>query len=268
VVTGQTFAVSDEAVARYRREGFAIFEGAVTGEELSLAREICAEAVAWKEVELRRAGLREDGINLLGRRYFVSRYREREPRLDRILFGATTEAICRALLGENAWLHNEQFVVKLEDPQSSFAWHQDSGYTVYEGGAERHEPYLTCWLALDDMSEENGTVSILPFSRSGTRELIEHWWSDEANAMIGYAGDDRGDPVIVPAGTIVAFSSFTLHRSGCNATSRPRRSYFMAFTPALFPYADRSRGAVYSPAAVPFLEAGRRVGPAGGEPKG
>jgi ectoine hydroxylase-related dioxygenase (phytanoyl-CoA dioxygenase family) len=79
--------------------------------------------------------------------------------------------------------------------------------------------------------------------------------------MIGYAGEDPGDPVLVPAGTIVAFSSFTLHRSGGNTTGRPRRSYFMAFTPALFPYADPARGEVYSPAAVPFLRGGRPLDP-------
>lgn len=259
-MTAQAFAVPDAAVEQYRCEGFAIFEGAVVGSQLALAREICARAVAWKEEQLKRTGATEDGISLLGRRYFVSGFRRRDPRLEQILFSETTAAICRALIGDTAYLHNEQFVVKLRDERSSFAWHQDSGYTVYEGGAEKHAPYLTCWLALDDMSEENGTISLLPYSRAGTRELMEHRWSDEANAMIGYEGDDPGDPVVVPVGTIVAFSSVTLHRSGCNSTDRPRRSYFMAYTPALFPHADRSKGDVYSPAAVPFLEEGRRVG--------
>lgn len=253
------FQVSDAAVEEFQTEGFAVFERALDDSQLTLAREICAQAVAWKEEALQQSGTAEDGINLLGRRYFVSRFREREPRLDQVLFSDITAALCRSLLGPTAFLHNEQFVVKLRDEGSSFAWHQDSGYTVFEGGAERHAPYLTCWLALDDMSEANGTIWILPFSRAGTRDLVEHWWSDEANAMVGYGGTDTGDPVCVPAGTIVAFSSFTLHRSGSNSTDYPRRSYFMAFTPALFPYAERSKGEVYSPAAVPFLDGGRRV---------
>lgn len=253
------FVVPDAAVEQYRREGFTVFEGAVGGSELALAREICTRAVAWREEGLRRRGVTEDGINLLGRRYFVPDYREQDPRLEQILFSDTMAAICTALIGSTAYLHNEQFVVKLRDERSSFAWHQDSGYSVYDGGAARHDPYLTCWLALDDMSEENGTIWLLPYSRAGTRDLLEHWWSDEASAMIGYQGDDPGDPVVVPAGTIVAFSSVTLHRSGSNTTNRPRRSYFMAYTPALFPHADRSKGEVYSPVGLPFLEEGRRV---------
>ena len=75
-------------------------------------------------------------------------------------------------------------LVKAAEQGTRFSWHQDSGYSVYDGGAERHAPYLTCWLALDDMSEENGTISLLPYSRAGTNELVEHWWSDEASAMM------------------------------------------------------------------------------------
>ena len=41
--------------------------------------------------------------------------------------------------------------------------------------------------------------------------------------MVGYFGDDPGDPVIVPAGSIACFSSTLFSRSGINATDRMRR---------------------------------------------
>ena len=84
--------------------------------------------------------------------------------------------ISRGLLGETVYLHNEQFVVKGQDQRSRFAWHQDSGYSVYRGGAEPHQPYLTCWIALDDMSAQNGTISVLSFDEFGAGKLVEHWW--------------------------------------------------------------------------------------------
>ena len=59
--------------------------------------------------------------------------------------------------------------VKGTEGSMHLAWHQDSGYVGFP-----HRPYLTCWCALDDMSEENGTVYILPYERAGTRELVEH----------------------------------------------------------------------------------------------
>ena len=59
-------------------------------------------------------------------------------------------------------------VIKGAETGMKFSWHQDSGYVNYPD----HKPYLTCWCALDDMSEANGTVHLLPFSRSGIRSWV------------------------------------------------------------------------------------------------
>lgn len=38
-----------------------------------------------------------------------------------------------------------------------------------------YKPFATSWIALDDMSFENGTISVLPFSRETLSEdLLEH----------------------------------------------------------------------------------------------
>ena len=80
--------------------------------------------------------------------------------------------------------------------------------------------YLTCWIALDDVSEANGTVYLLPYERAGTRDVVVHVRDEETNDMIGYFGDDAGDPVVVPAGSIACFSSTVFHRSGPNTTEQ------------------------------------------------
>src|SRR3546814_17430054 len=122
----------------------------------------------------------------------------------------------------------------MTDTATRFAWHQDIGYSVYQGGAEEHKPYVTFWVALDDMSSANGTISVLPYPRSPSRGLIKHVWKNEVNAMVGYDGEDEGDLVEVKAGSLVVFSSFLLHKSGANTTTNPRRSYFVAFPTELF----------------------------------
>lgn len=213
--------------------------------ELELVRGVCDASVTEIEADMRARGVTEDRINVLGKKYFVLSARKTHPELLPILFGEKAAAVCRAAIGDTAYLHNEQFVVKLSDEATSFAWHQDSGYTVYSGGAAEHTPYLTCWIALDDMNEANGTISVLPFDRAPSRGLQPHAWDDSVNAMVGYTGSDPGDLIEVPAGTLVAFSSFLLHRSGANTTDRPRRSYFMAYTPTLFTHGDPAKG-VYS----------------------
>src|SRR5690606_23194315 len=106
---------------------------------------------------MRARKLDEDRINVLGKKYFVLSARKTHPELLPLIFSEKAADVCRATLGDTAYLHNEQFVVKMSDTDTSFAWHQDSGYSVYSGGAAPHEPYLTCWIALDDMSEANGT---------------------------------------------------------------------------------------------------------------
>ena len=78
------------------------------------------------------------------------------------------------------------------------------------------------------MSEANGTARILPFSR-GPREFVEHQHDPLTNDRIGYTGDDPGDPVICPAGSIAFFTSHTLHCSGANPSGRWRRVYLIQY---------------------------------------
>jgi len=230
--------ISDEQKEHFFEEGFTIVPGFLNPDELELVRNICDRRIDEIEKEMTSQGIVQDRINVLGKKYFIKDVRKAYPEINKVIFSEKTAEVCNATIGENAYLHNEQFVVKMTDTNTNFAWHQDSGYSVYQGGAAMHKPYLTCWVALDDMSKENGTISVLPFSRSPSRDLIEHVWNQDLNAMVGYEGPDEGDLVEVNAGTLVAFSSFLLHKSGANNTKRPRRSYFMAFTPELFTYAD------------------------------
>ena len=68
--------------------------------------------------------------------------------------------VTRQLLGPDVWLFWEQYVIKGADKGgiTKFSWHQDSGYVHW-----KNKPYLTCWITLDDVTEENGTVYLLPF---------------------------------------------------------------------------------------------------------
>ena len=43
-------------------------------------------------------------------------------------------------------------------------------------------------------TEENGTIYLLPASRFGNRELVEHVRDPVTNDRTGYFGDDPGDP--------------------------------------------------------------------------
>jgi ectoine hydroxylase-related dioxygenase (phytanoyl-CoA dioxygenase family) len=221
----RTGLVTEEMREQYRNEGYFVLERALTDEQLELLRGGAQYSVDKLDAAFDEAGVDRIGINARGKRYFSNMIYKDRPELRRFLFSDTMAEICRATLGENAYLFWEQYVIKAADPDTSFAWHQDSGYVH-----EDHEPYLTCWIALDDVTEENGSVYLLPYSRSGIRSYVKHIPDPTVNDRVGYFGSDPGLPMTAPAGSIVVFSSVVLHRSGPNTTDKLRRVYLAQYS--------------------------------------
>jgi ectoine hydroxylase-related dioxygenase (phytanoyl-CoA dioxygenase family) len=221
----QAPVMTDEQREQYRQEGCVILERVLGDEQLELLRAEAQFAIDKKDEEMDAAGVDRLGINVRGKRYFSSMIYQDRPRLRQFLFSELMAGICRATLGPEAYLFWEQYVIKCSDPDSSFAWHQDSGYVH-----EDHEPYLTCWIALDDVDEENGSVYLLPYSRSGIRSYVKHIADPVVNDKTCYFGSDPGIPVVVPAGSIAVFSSMVIHRSGPNRTDRMRRAYLAQYS--------------------------------------
>jgi ectoine hydroxylase-related dioxygenase (phytanoyl-CoA dioxygenase family) len=87
-------------------------------------------------------------------------------------------------------------------------------------------------------------------------ELFAHVAEEGTNDMVGYHGSDPGIPVIVPAGSIVVFSSRTFHRSGANRTDKMRRSYLAQYSTE--PIITKDNSKVWA-LAVPFVQNGELV---------
>ena len=247
--------ISPEQIEQFRKDGYFILEDVIPTDALEGLREECRLFIEKFDAEMEAKGLKQDGINHYKKRYFIANRGNESPVIFKFLFSDLMHDITRAVLGENVYLFNEQYVVKAADKQSAFAWHQDSGYIGHY-----HKPYLSCWCALDDMSEENGTIYVLPHERAGIEpeELIDHDLAEATNDKVGYKGDDPGIPVIVPAGSIAVFSSRTLHRSGANKTDKMRRSYLVQYSkePIL-----KKDGSGYWSQAIPFIQDGQRQDP-------
>lgn len=146
-------------------------------------------------------GITVDGINHRGSRYFISNLYRLSQRMREFTFSPMIAEIAQAALGPDVYLFNEQWVVKNAEQGMKFSWHQDSGYVKRSHPTVEHPPYLTCWVTLDDVSEENGTAYILPHSRGGTADrIVDHIEEPGTHDLVGYTGDDPGDPVIAPAG--------------------------------------------------------------------
>jgi ectoine hydroxylase-related dioxygenase (phytanoyl-CoA dioxygenase family) len=234
---GNSPLVSEEQKQQYRDEGYFIQERVIPDEHLALLREECQRYINEADAKMDAAGVERMGLNHKGSRYFIAAYKQdRNPRLAEFLFSPLMRELCDAALETFLpYLFVEQYVVKAAEKGMTFSWHQDSGYIGHD-----HPPYLTCWCTLDDVTEENGTVYLLPYSRAGGRHLLPHVKDPATNDKVGYFGDDPGIPVIVPAGSIACFSSTVFHRSGFNTTDKMRRIYLAQYSAAPLLKADGS----------------------------
>ncbi len=249
--TSTPVQITEDHKRQFRENGFFLLESVMSEEHLEILRNEAQNFIDKIDAEMTRQGKDVLGINHRGKRYFIgNRFMESE-RMHEFIFSDLTAEICRATLGPEAYLFNEQYVIKCAEVGMKFGWHQDSGYVGHD-----HRPYMSLWCPLDDVDESNGTVYMLPYSKAGTTRRLEHQREEETNDLIGYRGADPGVPINAPAGSIAVFSSTTFHRSGPNTTNRMRRVYLSQYSaePILSKDGTKNWGQ-----AIHFLHEGKRV---------
>ncbi len=213
----------DQIVDHYFEHGFAILPEWLDGDETRMLANIC-DTLLSEPPDDNMGGQAHDIGRGHDRRFLRHRHQDFSD-LASFILGADMKAFLLPFIGKTPHLFNEQFVVKGPKTGSAFGWHQDGGYVGFE-----HNPYISVWFALDDTTEDNGPVFVLPRNLRHDTALIEHHWDPEAKEMVGYKGADLGLAAVVPAGSIVLFSSVTLHRSSRNTTEKSRRAYLAQYS--------------------------------------
>jgi ectoine hydroxylase-related dioxygenase (phytanoyl-CoA dioxygenase family) len=243
--------VSPALQNQFHEEGYCVLEHVIPSEHLAALDHACRFQLEKQAEWMDKVKADVLGLTHKDKRYFLSCQHEPGSPMQRFLFSGLMAGIVRPLLGGDAFLFLEIFVVKARRTGMSFGWHQDSGYML----GRPHPPYVTLWCALDDVTEHNGALHVLPYARAGTREVVPHAKERQTGDLVGYTGDDPGVIVPVPRGSIVALSSTVFHRSGPNTTEAPRRAFLAAYS--LAPIFDE-KGNLWNQ-AVPFLQGGARV---------
>ena len=162
--SGPYGCLTAEQAALYDEQGFFLFEGAFSAEEIdAVATAIAPHEQAGEEWLRRQKGGRHviskaDAItftiHLVARSHVLKAF-SRHPVL---------QGICRDTLGGGVRLYWDQAVYKKSGNPEEFPWHQDNGYTFIEP-----QQYLTCWVALTDATVENGCPWVIPrMHRLGT----------------------------------------------------------------------------------------------------
>ena len=177
------------------------------------------------EVEAALRASTEDGrvfIYRAGEITFTTHLVTRSTALRNLVAAPPLRDLAVDLLGPAVRLYWDQAVYKKPGTEAPFPWHQDNGYTFV-----RPQQYLTCWIALTDVDEDNGCPWVVPgLHRQGT---LAHHPSDLGHVCL----DEAPDAVPVPAraGSVVVFSSLTPHRTGPNRTDGVRKAYIVQYAP-------------------------------------
>lgn len=214
----------------FQNQGYAVLPDPISADALHALRAAADALIA--EPNASDGGNHD--INKGSDRLFLHKRHEDFPDVEAFLFSDQMRAVTAIAL-QKPTLFNEQFVVKGPKTGASFAWHQDGAYVPFA-----HKPYLSVWIALDDATLENGSLSCLPRDLTTQAHIDPHHWDDVGKEKVGYDGPDPGEALPCPAGTVVIFSSLTFHRSGANITDAPRRAYLAQYSDG--PILDPSTG--------------------------
>ena len=221
--------LTQQKVNEFKSQGFLVLEDFVSSGVFLELKESLNSIFKEIDKESNRVNQSYDNkhygdISKAGRKFTKNQSRY-YPAIQKYLKSKPIKEVVTKLLDGDAFIFNEQFVMKEPNTPSSFNWHQDSGYINFD-----HKPYLTTWLALDDTHSLNGPLSIIPTNIGTTAEVLTHQWSDKSKDLFIEVDEAKAKTLHVAAGTLVVFSSLTPHASGVNQSSKTRTAYLAQYS--------------------------------------
>lgn len=146
------------------------------------------------------------------------------PAFHDLIFHPTVVSVAEILLGGPVRFWHDQLFVKPAHDGAVVAWHQDYSYWT----RTRPVCHLTCWVGLDDSTEENGCVQYVPGSHKW--DLLPRTdLARDMNAVLDVLTDEqraafRPVPIELKAGEATFHHPMMLHGSYENRSPRPRRA--------------------------------------------
>lgn len=133
------------------------------------------------------------------------------------------------LIGTDIRFYTDQMFAKPAKHGSEVPYHHDSAYWP---AAEPR--LLSCWLAIDDVTVQNGCVRYIPGSHRlhVPHHVIETDNPNNLTIQPGTIDPSREVPVEMKAGSMMVHDSLTVHRSLPNMSDRSRRGLVMIYLPA------------------------------------
>ncbi len=233
-------------IEQFWRDGFLVVEGAVTAEELAAMRR---EVEGWvEESRDHREPFGPETIDGRPRFDMGAEHSARNPALRRINnpsdISPAFEAVMRNaavvdmvadLIGPDVKFHHCKINLKLPGSKTEVGYHQDFLYTPHT-----NDDIVTALLMIDDMTVENGCLTVVPGSHKGP--LYSLFEGDRFTGFIESEAQrtlrSTEVPITGKAGGVCLMHTRLVHGSDANRTARSRGLYICVYTAAdAFPLA-------------------------------
>ena len=155
--TATSGALTQTQIDQFDSDGYVIVNDIFTPAELKELVEITDAAQAEAAAFLAAQPNERIAISEIGAITFAAQIASRTPKIHKFVRSTKIMGACHDLVGPDVRMYHDQSVYKQIEKPRRFPWHQDNGYLFVEP-----QHYLTCWIALNDATIENGCPQILP----------------------------------------------------------------------------------------------------------
>jgi phytanoyl-CoA hydroxylase len=229
---GGRYAVTDEQVRFYAENGFVQLHNVLAPEEVAALRTALDVAIDDRKRLQENWGPRGDEGYTKVFLQLVNVW-ERYEAFEQYVLSSRIGGIARQLTrSASVRLWHDHALIKYPKDSKATAWHQDKVYwPMTESGA------LSCWMALDDVTVDNGCMWFVPRSHKlGPLNPVDLGNAGDADLLqllpIGSRESVRPFVAEMKAGSCTFHNGLTFHYAGPNTTDQPRRAMVTIFMPA------------------------------------
>jgi phytanoyl-CoA hydroxylase len=237
--SGTSYKVTQDEIEHFHREGWVHLKGVLSEEEISKLETSYSDFINGKLCDLSKLG--KDFCDMSGSydkdlsKFSIinimlpSTY---HPPLKHTLYEQRAASIASQLYkGADMVVDYDQLLAKPpEKPDAVFAWHQDLHYWPLTKDTRT----ASFWLAIDDVSEENGCIRFVPGSHKEEKlRECRPLLGDRSKSHVLVAEVREGDkiaPAIINRGDLTVHNERIVHGSGGNYSKTSwRRAWVIAF---------------------------------------
>jgi ectoine hydroxylase-related dioxygenase (phytanoyl-CoA dioxygenase family) len=232
--------LTSEQIDNFWRDGFLMVEGAVTSAQLIALN---ADIDGWvAESRAHNEPFGEPTIDGRPRFDMGAEHSTDNPALRRvnnpsdisdayidIMRNAATVDMVADLIGPNVKFHHCKINLKLPGSDTTVAYHQDFPFTPHT-----NDDVVTALLMLDDVTEENGCLRVVPGSHRGP--LYSLFDGERFTGAVAAEEETKllaqSVPVTGKAGSVCLMHTKLMHGSAPNASDRSRGLYICVYSAA------------------------------------